>query len=109
MYKPDEEHTSFIIDRGLYCHKVMPFGLKNFGAIYQRFMNGMFKDLTGKSMEVYMDNMLVKSKTAGDHIGHLNQMFNILRKYQMSLNPLKCAFKVVSGTFLGFMVNQRGI
>ena len=78
MYKPDEEHTSFIIDRGLYCYKAMPFGLKNAGQTYQRLVNEMSKDLIGKSMEVYVDEMLAKSKIAGDHIGHLNQMFNIL-------------------------------
>ena len=65
----------------------------------------MFKDLIGKSIKVYMNNMLVKSKTIGDHIEHLNQMFNILQKYQMKLNPLKCAFGVGSGKFLGFLVN----
>ena len=69
----------------------------------------MFKDLIGKSMEVYMDDMLVKSKTAGDHIEHLNQMLNILQKYWMKLNLMKCAFRVGSGKFLGFMVNQYGI
>ena len=69
----------------------------------------MFKDLIGKSMEVFMDDMLVKSKMEGDHIEHLNQMFNILRKYRKKLNPLKCAFGVGSGKFLGFMVNQRRI
>ena len=72
----------------------MPFGLKNTGATYQKLVNGMFRDLIGKSVEVYIDDMLVKSKTVGDHIEHLNQMFNILRKYQMKLNPLKCAFRV---------------
>ena len=56
----------------------MSFGLKNARVTYQRLVNRMFKDLIGKSMEVYMDDMLVKSKTTGDHIGHLNQMFNIL-------------------------------
>ena len=72
-------------------------------------MNGICKDLIGKSMEVYMDNMLVKSKIAGDHIKHLNQMFNILRKYWIKLNPLNCAFRVGSDKFLAFLVNQRGI
>ena len=65
MYEPDEEHTSFITNRGLYCYK-------NTGVTYQRFVNGMFKHLIEKSMEVYVDDMLVKSKTAGDHIKHLN-------------------------------------
>ena len=87
----------------------MPLGRKKAGAPYQRLMNGMFKDLIGKSMEVYVDDMLVKSKTAGDHIEHMNKMFNNIRKYQMKLNPLKCAFGVGLGRFLGFMVNQGGI
>ena len=81
MYEPNEEHTSFITNQGLYCYKVMSFGLKNARVTYQRLVNGMFKDLIGKSMEVYVDNMLVKSKAVRDHIEHLNQMFNILRKY----------------------------
>ena len=87
----------------------MSFGLKNTAVTYQRLVNRMFKDLIGKSMEVYVDEMLVKSKIAGDHIEHWNQMFNILLNYQMKLNPLKCAFRVGLGKFLGFMVNQRGI
>ena len=81
MYEPDEEHTSFITDWELYCYKTIPFSLKNAGATYQRLMNMMFKDLIGRSMEVYMDDILVKSKMAGDHVEHLKQMFNILWKY----------------------------
>ena len=109
MYEHDEEHTSFITDRGLYCYKVMPFDLKNVRVTYQRLVNTMFKDLIGKLMEVYVDDMLVKSKMAGDHAEHLKQMFNILWKYQMKLNSLKCVFGVESGKFMGFMVNQCGI
>ena len=107
MHKPDEEHTSFITDRGLYCYKTMPFDLKNVGATNQRLVNMMFKDLISRAMEVYMDDMLVKSKVVGDHAEHLKQMFNILQKYQMKLNLLKCVFG--SRKFLGFMVNQHGI
>ena len=109
MYKPYKEHISFITYWGLYYYKTMPFGLKNARATYERLINGMFKDLLGKSMEVYVDNMLVKSKTVGDHIEHLNLMFNILWKYQMNLNTLKFAFGVRSSKFIGFMVNQHGI
>ena len=69
----------------------------------------MFKDLIGKSIVVYVDDKLVKSKIVGNHIEHLNQMFDILQKYRMKLNPLKCAFGVGSGKFLGFMVNQHEI
>ena len=71
MYEPDEEHTSFIIDRGLYCYKAMSFGLKNARATYQRLVNMMSKDLIGKTMEVYVDNLLIKSRMVGDHVEHL--------------------------------------
>ena len=88
---------SFTIDRGLYYYMAMSFGLKNTGATYQRLVNGIFKDLIGKSMEVYVNDMLVKSKIAGNHREYMNQMFNILQKYWMKLNPQKYTFKVESG------------
>jgi len=109
MFHRDEEHTSFITDRGLYCYKVMPFGLKNAGATYQRLVNKMFADQIGRTMEVYVDDMLVKSRGSSDHVADLKAMFDVLRKYRMKLNPLKCAFGVKSGKFLGFMVSSRGI
>ncbi|XP_074336467.1 uncharacterized protein LOC141673611 [Apium graveolens] len=109
MYGPDQEHTSFITDRGLYCYIGMPFGLINAGATYQRLVNMMFKDQIGRTMEVYVDDMLVKSKVTTDHIKHLMEMFNILRRFRMKLNPQKCVFGVESGKFLGFIVNHRGI
>jgi len=87
----------------------MPFGLKNVEATYQRLVNAMFKEQTGRTMEVYVDDMLVKSKKAEDHLENLAEMFHVLRKYGMKLNPLKCSFGVASGKFLGFMVNARGI
>ena len=106
MHEPDEEHTSFITDYGLYCYKAMPFCIKNAGATYQRLVNMMFKDLIGKTMEVYVDDILFKSKVAKDHIKHIGQMFDILKMYQMKLKPLKCAFRVGLGKFLSFIVNQ---
>jgi hypothetical protein len=109
MDEADQEKTSFITSKGLFCYKVMPFGLKNAGATYQRLMNRMFHDQIGKNVEVYIDDMLVKSKQEGDHLKDLEETFNTLRKYQMKLNPSKCAFGVSSGKFLGFMVSQRGI
>ena len=105
MHVPDQEHTSFITDRGLYCYKVMPFGLKNVGATYQLLVNMMFKEQIDKTMEVYIDNMLVKSKVASDHVAHLTDTFKILRAYCMKLNLLKCTFGIAFGKFLGFMVN----
>ena len=75
MHIPDQEHTNFITDLGLYCYKVMPFGLKNACATYQRLVNKMFEHQIGKSMEVYVDDMLVKSKRDDDHLHHLNEIF----------------------------------
>uniref|UniRef100_A0A2N9F359 Uncharacterized protein n=1 Tax=Fagus sylvatica TaxID=28930 RepID=A0A2N9F359_FAGSY len=85
------------------------FGLKNAGATYQRLMNRMFHDQIGRNVEVYVDDMLVKSKEEDGHLDDLRETFQTLRKYQMKLNPSKCAFGVYSGKFLGFMVSQRGI
>ena len=99
MYVPDQEHMSFITDRGLYCYKVMPFGLKNAGATYQLLVNMMFKEQISKTMEVYVDDMLIKSKVASDHAAHLTDTFRSLRMYRMKLNPLKCTFDVASGKF----------
>ncbi|KAM1696491.1 hypothetical protein ACFXTN_028015 [Malus domestica] len=109
MNPPDQEHTTFIIDMGLYCYKVMPFGLKNAGATYQRLVNSMFVEQIGKSMEVYVDDMLVKRKHADQHITNLSETFTILKRYRMRLNPNKCAFGVDSGKVLGFMISQQGI
>ncbi|XP_024036977.1 uncharacterized protein LOC112096961 [Citrus clementina] len=109
MYEPDEESTAFITNQGLFCYRVMPFGLKNAGATYQRLVNKVFKPLIGKTMEVYVDDMITKSKIPKEHVRHLEETFELLRKYKMKLNPEKCAFGVESGKFLGFMVSHRGI
>ena len=109
MYLPDEEKATFITPHGLFCYNVMLFGLKNAGATYQRLVTKMFRPLLGKTMEVYIDDMLVKSKERSDHTTHLQEAFDLLKAYDMKLNPLKCAFGVSGGWFLGFMVTQRGI
>ena len=109
MYPPDGEKTSFITPHGLFCYNVMPFGLKNVGATYQRFVTKMFRPLLGKTMEVYIDDMLIKSKERPDHANHLQQVFDLLKTYGMKLNPAKCAFEVSAGRFLGFMMTQRRI
>ena len=106
MDPDDQEKTSFVIGQGTYCYRVMPFGLKNAGATYQRLVNRMFQKQIGMSMEVYIDDMLVKSTTAELHIAHLSEEFQILRKYNMKLNPAKCAFGVSVGKILGFIVNN---
>ena len=109
MHPPDAEKTTFITLHGLLCYNVMPFGLKNAGAMYQRLVTKMFRPLLGKTMEVYIDDMLIKSKERPDHAEHLQETFELLRAYSMKLNPLKCAFEVSVGRFLGFMVTQKGI
>ena len=87
----------------------MPFGLKKVRATYQRLVNKMFNKLIGRNMEVYVDDMLVKSKEEQAHLDDLRETFTTLKQYQMKLNPGKCFFRVASGKFLGFMVSQRGI
>ena len=109
MAEEDQEKTSFITSQGLYCYKVMPFGLKNAWATYQRLINKMFSKQIGRNMEVYVDDMLIKSKEELAHLDDLKETFTTLKQYQMKLNPAKCVFGVASGKFLCFMVSQRGI
>ena len=87
----------------------MPFGLKNVWATYQRLVNKMFKELIGKTMEVYIDDMLIKSLKVEDHISHLEEAIGVLRKHQMMLNPSKCILGVSSDKFLGFLVTKQEI
>ena len=88
---------------------VMPFGLKNASTSYQRTMNAIFYDMLGHHMEVYIDDIVVKSKRANEHANHLRKSFERMRHHQLKLNSLKCAFGVRAGNFLGFLVFQRGI
>ncbi|KAM2160070.1 hypothetical protein ACFX1Q_043225 [Malus domestica] len=101
MNPPNQERTAFTTDKRLYCYKVMPFGLKNAGAIYQRLVNSMFAELIGKSMEVYVDDMLVKSKHADQHITNLSETFIILKRF-ISKATDKCVpfFKVLKGNYM---------
>ncbi|XP_015072668.1 uncharacterized protein LOC107016840 [Solanum pennellii] len=109
MSPKDEELTAFRTSKGIYCYKVMPFGLKNAGATYQRAMQNIFDDLLHKNVECYVDDLVVKSRKRGDHLKDLRMVFELLRRYQLRMNPLKCAFGVTSGKFLGFIVRHRGI
>ena len=87
----------------------MPFGLKNVGSTYQRMMTRVFESQLGKNIEIYIDDMVVKSKMVSEHLGDLRAIFQILRKYKLRLNASKCSFGVGSGKFLGYMVTHRGI
>jgi hypothetical protein len=103
MAKNDEEKTVFMTESGNYYFRVMPFGLRNAGATYQRMMNKVYnKKILGDILEVYMDDMIVKSKEEIDHATHLKRVFEQTRKYNMRLNPEKCTFGVQAGKFLGF-------
>ena len=105
----DQEKATFVTLIENYHYKVMPFGLKNAGSIYQRMMTRMFESQLGKNIEIYIDDMVVKSKMVSEHLGDLQTIFEILRKYKLRLNASKCSFGVRSGKFLGYMVTYRGI
>ena len=105
----DKEKTAFVTPVGNYHYKVMPFGLKNAGSTYQRMMTKMFEPQLGRSIEVYIDDMVVKSKVVSEHVGDLANIFEIARKHKLHLNASKCSFGVGSGKFLGYMVIHRGI
>ncbi|CAN6713622.1 unnamed protein product [Malus baccata var. baccata] len=94
---------------GAYEYLVMPFGLKNAGATYQRAMNAIFHDLIGQSMEVYIDDIVAKSKTEEQHLIDLRQALIRMRIHKLKMNPKKCVFGVRAGNFLGFLVHQRGV
>ncbi|CAA0830866.1 Uncharacterized mitochondrial protein AtMg00860, partial [Striga hermonthica] len=109
LAREDRKRVSFVTSRGTYCYVVMPFGLKNAGATYQRLVDKIFKEQLGRNMEVYVDDMLVKNKEELDHVRDLKETFSTLRRYGMKLNPAKCSFGVRSGKFLGYLVTKRGI
>ena len=109
MQENDQEKTSFVTSQGLFCYRVMPFGLKNAGVTYQRLMNRMFAPQIGRNVQVYVDDMLVESRREEGHLKDLKETFDTLRSYNMKLNLGKCAFGVTVGKFLGFMVSQKGI
>ena len=109
MAEEDKEKTTFVTPWGTFCYKVMPFGLKNVGATYQRAMVTLFHDMIHKEIEVYVDDMIAKSTNEEDHVQILRKLFDRLRKYQLKLNPAKCLFGVKSGKLLGFMISNKRI
>ena len=105
MNEEDQEKTSFITSKRLFYYRVVPFGLKNAEATYQRLMNKMFHNQIRRNVEAYIDDMLVKTKDEDNHLSDLGETFKTLRQYRMKLNPSKCVFGVSSGKFIGFMVS----
>ncbi|GAU27977.1 hypothetical protein TSUD_373720 [Trifolium subterraneum] len=109
MAEIDKKKTAFMTETGNYYYNVMPFGLKNAGATYQRMMNKVFHNEIGDMLEIYMDDMIVKSEEEIDHTVHLKRVFDQARKFNMRFNPEKCTFGVKAGKFLGFYLTERGI
>lgn len=101
--------TAFRTPLRNFYYIVMPFGLKNAGVTYQRVMMAIFHDLMHKIIEDYVDDLVVKSKERSNHLADLATMFSRCRKFNLKMNPLKCAFSVTTGKFLGFLVHRHGI
>ena len=109
MAEEDKAKTAFTTHCGTYAYDVMPFSLKNAGATYQRAMVTLFHDMMHKDFEVYVDDMIAKSRTTRDHLVDLRKLFRCLIKYRLRLNPNKCVFGASSGKLLDFIVSQSGI
>ena len=109
MHPSDEDKTAFTTGRGIYCYKMLPLGLKNAGVTFQLMVDKVSKDMIGRTMKMYVDDMLVKSVLHADHLQHLGEGFDLLQKYKVKLNPEKCTFRVASEKFLWYLVTQRCI
>nr|GEY48818.1 hypothetical protein [Tanacetum cinerariifolium] len=105
----DKEKTAFHTRQGVYGYTKMPFGLKNAGATYQRLMDKAFESQVGRNIEVYMDDMVVKSHTKAKMVRDIEETFWTLRKINMKLNPKKCSFGLAEGVFLGYVITPEGI
>jgi hypothetical protein len=109
MKESDQLATSFITPFGMYCYTTMPFGSRNAGATYQRCMNHVFGEHIGRTVEAYVDDIVVKTKKASDLLSDHETTFKCLRAKGVKLNPEKCVFGVPRGMLLGFIVSERGI
>jgi len=109
VFPQNEDKTVFMTKRSNYCYQVMLFGLKNVGATYELLMDKKFHELLGKTMEVYVNDMVVKSVKVDQHAVDLEAVFSRVRRHEMRLNPEKCFFGIAGGKFLTFMITQRGI
>jgi hypothetical protein len=109
MKESDQLVTSFITPFGMYCYTTMPFGLRNAGATYQRCMNHVFGEHIGRTVEAYVDDIVVKTKRASDLLSDLEMTFKCLRAKGVKLNPKKCVFGVPRRMLLGFIISERGI
>jgi hypothetical protein len=109
MKESNQLATSFITPFGMYCYVTMPFGLRNAGATYQRCMNHVFGGHIGRTVEAYIDDIVVEMRKASDLLSDLETTFHCLKAKGVKLNPEKCVFGVPRGMLLGFIVSERGI
>jgi len=109
MHPRDKCKTTFMTELSCYCYKVMPFGLKNARATYQRLMDRVLVPMLGWNVQAYVDDMVVTSQQREQHVADLEKLFTTIAKYILKLNPEKCVFGVEAGKFLGFLLTERGI
>ncbi|GJV30388.1 reverse transcriptase domain-containing protein [Tanacetum coccineum] len=107
--KEDEEKTAFITSQGIFCYTKMPFGLRNVRATYQRMVDKAFHKQIGRNLEVYVDDLVIKSRTEYEIVRDIEETFKTLREINMKFNPKKCTFGVEEGMFLGYKVNTKGL
>jgi hypothetical protein len=105
----DEEKTAFITPYGIFCYQVMPFGLKNAGATYQRMMQNCLGSQIGRNIQVYMNDVVITTRKEESLITDLKETFDNLDRYKLKLNLTKCSFGVPAGQLLAFLVSARGI
>ncbi|GJW73136.1 reverse transcriptase domain-containing protein [Tanacetum coccineum] len=108
-WKEDEEKTTFITSQGIFCYSKIPFGLKNAEETYQRLVDKAFHKQIGQNLEVYVDDLVIKSRTEREIIRDIEKTFKTLREINMKLNPKKCTFGVREGIFLGYKVHADGL
>jgi hypothetical protein len=109
LKKEYEEKIAFITPYGIFCYQVMPFGLKNAGATYQRMMQNCLGSQIGHNIQVYIDNIVITTRKEESLISDLQETFDNLNRYKLKLNLTKCSFGVSTGQLLGFLVSERGI
>ncbi|GJT20274.1 reverse transcriptase domain-containing protein [Tanacetum coccineum] len=109
MARADEEKMAFYTDQGMYCYTKMPFGLKSFGATYQRLVDTAFQSQIGRNLEAYVDDMVIKRNDERMIIADITETFDNLQRINMKLNLKKCSFRVDKGKFLRYMVTYEGI
>jgi hypothetical protein len=109
LKKEDKEKIAFITPYGVFCYQVMPFGLKNAGATYQRMMQNCLGSQIGRNIQVYIDGVVITTRKEESLINNLAETFDNLNRYKLKLNPTKWSFGVLAGQLLGFLVSARGI